>query len=221
MAIELDPGRDGLIIVDVQPDFMPGGGLPIPRGDDVVTPIGAFLERFLLPTVVATQDWHPPGHISFASVHPGLAPFDTIELHDHEQVLWPDHCVQGTSGAALHTGLPTIPITSILRKGMNPNIDSYSGFRDNHGPGGRRPETGLAGFLRDRGVRRVFVCGLALDVCVAWTAEDAVVMGFEVVLLRDMSRSVTAEGEISAIEKMRKLGVVITTSGELSSPTTT
>ncbi len=221
MERRIDEVHDALVVVDVQPDFMPGGSLPISQGDEVVAPIGAILEKRIFSTVVATQDWHPPGHISFASSHRDKKPFELIELYEHEQILWPDHCVQGTDGAALHPELPKIPITVILRKGMNRNVDSYSGFRDNHGPGGSRPETGLAGLLRGRGVERILVCGLALDVCVAWTAQDAVDMGFDVVLIRDLCRSVTDDGEKSAIEKMREVGVVMTTSGELSSTGTT
>ncbi len=216
MPIRVHRTRDALLVVDVQPDFMPGGGLPVPEGDQVVGPIAALLEKRLVQTVVATQDWHPAGHISFASSHEGEEPFDTIELYGHDQVLWPDHCVQGTAGAQLHPGIPDIPLTAIVRKGRDPKVDSYSGFRDNYGPGGDRPQTGLAGYLRERGVERVLVCGLALDVCVAWTARDAADLGFEVVLLRDLSRPVDGENAKAELERMRSQGVVITTSDELA-----
>jgi nicotinamidase/pyrazinamidase len=215
MTFRLDRERDALLIVDVQPDFMAGGALATEEGQDVAAPIAALLERRLVDTVVATQDWHPPGHISFASAHEGAAPFETIELYGHDQVLWPDHCVQGTPGAAIHAGLPRAPISMILRKGQNPLIDSYSGFRDNHGPEPARRETGLSGYLRTRGISRAIICGLALDVCVTWTALDAVEMGFEAIVIEDLCRPVSAHGGEKIIDTLKNAGVLLTTSAEL------
>jgi nicotinamidase/pyrazinamidase len=215
VTIAIDRERDALLVVDVQPDFMPGGALPIDRGDDVVGPIAALLCRGLTRTVAATQDWHPPDHVSFASQHAGRAPYETMDLYGHEQVLWPRHCVQGTPGAALHGGLPLEPFSVVVRKGQDRLVDSYSGFRDNHGPGGERPPTGLAGFLRERGVRRVVICGLALDYCVAWTALDAVAMGFQAILLGDLARPVAQASGARAIEEMSRAGVVVAEAGDL------
>lgn len=215
MTVKIDHAHDALLIVDVQPDFMPGGGLAVAGGDEIVEPIAALLERRPVATIVATQDWHMAGHISFASSHAGKAPFEQIDLYGHPQMLWPDHCIQGTTGAELHPGLPTLPITTIIRKGTDPKVDSYSGFRENHGPGSGRPETGLAGLLRGRGVRRVLICGLALDVCVAWTALDAVDMGFESIVLRDLSRPVTTAGEAAELVRMQEAGVLVISSDEL------
>jgi len=218
MTIAVDRDHDALLVVDVQPDFMPGGTLPIAGGDEVVDPIAELLARAAFKTVVATQDWHPPGHVSFASSHQGAEPFSSIELYQHEQVLWPDHCVQGTPGAALHRDLPLEQVTAILRKGADQHVDSYSGFRENHGPTPRRAETGLAGYLRSRGVRRVLVCGLALDVCVTWTALDAVTMDFAAVVLRDLCRAVTADGSAEALERLAVAGVVIAATADLEVP---
>lgn len=215
MTVVVDRKRDALLIVDVQPDFMPGGGLAIEGGDQIVAPISELLGRRLVDTVVATQDWHPAGHISFASSHEGAAPFETIELYDHEQILWPDHCVQGTAGAEIHGELPQGSISAIIRKGHDPLMDSYSGFRDNHGPGGRRRETGLSGYLRTRGISRVIMGGLAFDVCVAWTALDAIKLGFEAIVLRDLCRSVTADGEQKMTDTLIDAGVVMATSDAL------
>lgn len=215
MTITIDQSRDALVVVDVQPDFMPSGALPIAAGDEVVPPIADLLQGGTFHTIVATQDWHPKGHLSFASSHEGQQPFATIELYGHEQVLWPDHCVQGSPGAALHLSLPQEPVSAIIRKGQDPLIDSYSGFRDNHGPTKVRRETGLAGYFRSRGVKRVVICGLALDVCVTWTALDAVSMGFRTIVLRDLSRSVTAEGERRGLAEMEAAGVTVATRSDL------
>ena len=158
--MRIDSQRDALIVIDLQPDFMPGGALAVEEGDRVAQPIAELARRFA--TVVATQDWHPRGHVSFASTH-GRAPFTPIDLYGGEQMLWPDHCVAGTAGAALHPALPQELVTSILRKGTRRDVDSYSAFRENPGPDGNRAPTGLAGFLRERGIERIFVCGLARD----------------------------------------------------------
>ncbi len=188
MSITVDRSRDALLVIDVQPDFMPGGLLAVAEGDRVVAPIAAIVPKFTV--VVATQDWHPVGHRSFASSHPGKQPYDTVTLHGAPQTLWPDHCVQGSPGAALHADLPNAPLSLILRKGTHEGVDSYSAFRENVGPGGVRAATGLAGWLRERGVTRVFLCGLARDFCVRWSAEDAVAAGFEAIFLDDLTRSV-------------------------------
>ncbi len=205
------PGGPGsaLIIVDLQPDFMPGGALPVPEGDQVVEPIAGLLEKGLFPLVLATQDWHPPGHLSFASSHPGKKPFETIELHGAPQVLWPDHCVQGSPGAALHPGLPTEPLALILRKGMDREVDSYSAFRSAPGPGGRRIPTGLAGFLRERGTERVYLCGLARDFCVKWTALDAAAERFQTFFLWDLTRPVDPASGESVRAELEEAGVRI------------
>jgi nicotinamidase/pyrazinamidase len=161
-----------LVVVDVQNDFCPGGALAVPTGDEVVPVINALVPAF--PLVVATQDWHPPGHASFASSHPGHHPLDVIELAGLQQVLWPDHCVQGTTGAAFHPGLNVRPMRAIIRKGTDPEVDSYSGFRDNRAG----HPTGLAALLRELDVSAIVVVGLATDYCVAATALDALGLGF-------------------------------------------
>ncbi|PWK85834.1 nicotinamidase [Fulvimonas soli] len=196
-----------LILVDVQPDFMPGGALACHEGAAIVPGIDALLRRRLFRHVVATQDWHPRGHVSFAGAHPGRAPFETIELYGQPQTLWPAHCVQGTPGAALHPAIDWAPADLILRKGSDPRVDSYSAFRENHGPGGARPDTGLAGWLRGRGVREVYVCGLARDVCVLWTAQDAAALGFRAHMLWDLSRPVTPAGDGPARAAMAAAGI--------------
>ncbi|WP_158881591.1 bifunctional nicotinamidase/pyrazinamidase [Rhodanobacter sp. L36] len=198
-----------LIVVDVQPDFMPGGPLACHEGDAIVPGIDALLRQRLFRHVVATQDWHPHGHASFASSHPGHAPFEQITLHGQPQTLWPDHCVQGTPGAELHPGIDWSSLDALIRKGSDPNVDSYSGFRENHGPHGQRPSTGLAGWLRERGVEDVVVCGLARDVCVLWTAQDAIDLGFRVRFLWDLCRPVTPDSDRATRETLQQLGVTI------------
>jgi nicotinamidase/pyrazinamidase len=187
--MRIDPETDALVVVDLQPDFMPGGALAVAGGDEVAAPIGRLARRFR--TVVATQDWHPRGHVSFASSH-GHQPFATVELDSQRgtQRLWPDHCVAGTPGAALHPALPDELITLILRKGTRKDVDSYSAFRENRGPDGTRPRTGLAAWLEERGLKRLFLCGLARDVCVADTAVDATALGFAVYVIDDLTRAV-------------------------------
>src|SRR5579875_3766678 len=173
-----------LLIVDVQLDFMPGGALAVPDGDAVVAPINQLLARF--SHAFATQDWHPPGHASFASAHPGRAAYDTIRLPYGEQVLWPDHALQGSANAALHPGLDTRRVEVVIRKGFHPGIDSYSTFFEND----KRTATGLDGWLQQRGFRRLFLAGLATDFCVAWSAEDAVKLGYDVVVIDDACRGI-------------------------------
>ena len=182
----LSPNTDALLVIDVQPDFMPGGALAVPDGDAVVPVINRLLER--MPHAIATQDWHPPGHASFASTHTGRRPFETIELAYGAQTLWPDHCIQGSAGAALHPDLDLRRVELILRKGFRPGIDSYSAFREND----RAALTGLESYLRERGITRVFLAGLARDYCVQYTAEDALEQGFDVLILEDACRAIDA-----------------------------
>lgn len=198
-----------LIVVDVQPDFMTGGALACHEGDAVVPGIDRLLRARRFRHVVATQDWHPAGHVSFASSHPGTQAFQQIALYGHLQTLWPDHCVQGTPGAALHHGIDWSAANLILRKGSDPQVDSYSAFRENHGPHGNRPATGLAGWLHERGVDEVLVCGLARDVCVLWTAQDAQAMGFKAGLLWDLSRPVAPASDEATRATLAAQGIVL------------
>ena len=177
-----------LILVDIQNDFIPGGSLPVPLGNEIIKLVNELQDSFEL--VVATQDWHPNNHKSFASQHPGKTQFETISLHGLDQVLWPDHCVQGTKGAEFHGDLNMNKVEAVFRKGMNPDIDSYSGFYDN----GYKKATGLAGYLRDRGVKKVYVCGLAADYCVAYTAKDALKGNFETYVIEDATRAIDVTG---------------------------
>jgi nicotinamidase/pyrazinamidase len=204
-----------LIVVDLQPDFMPGGPLACHEGDTIVPGIRALLKARVFSHVVATQDWHPAGHISFASSHAGTKPFDQIDLYGHPQTLWPDHCLQATHGAALHADVDWSSLNAIIRKGSHPDVDSYSGFRENHGPDGRRPCTGLAGWLSERGVDEVYVCGLARDVCVLWTAQDAVYAGFRTHLLWDLSRPVTPTTDAATRDTLIAKGIAITEASNL------
>jgi nicotinamidase/pyrazinamidase len=177
-----------LILVDIQNDFIPGGSLPVPLGNEVIKLVNELQDSFEL--VVATQDWHPNDHKSFATQHPSKKQFETISLHGLDQVLWPDHCVQGTKGAEFHGDLNMNKVEAVFRKGMNPDIDSYSGFYDN----GYKKSTGLAGYLRDRGTKKVYVCGLAADYCVAFTAKDALKENFETYVIEDATRAIDAIG---------------------------
>lgn len=200
-----------LIVVDIQNDFLPGGALAVPRGDEVIAVCNAVMPLFR--RVVATQDWHPPGHGSFAARHPGRVPGELITLGGSAQVLWPVHCVQGTFGAALADALDGGRIDAVVRKGMDPEIDSYSGFFDND----RARATGLADRLRELGETELWVLGLALDYCVKATALDAVRLGFRVHLIVDGCRAVELEAGdgARAIAEMQAAGVTLVTSGEL------
>jgi nicotinamidase/pyrazinamidase len=191
-----------LIVVDVQNDFMPGGALAVPRGDEVVPVINRLATRF--DNVVLTQDWHPRGHASFASSHPGRKPFEIIELGYGAQVLWPDHCVQGTSGAALHSEVQVPQAQLVVRKGHHRDIDSYSAFLE----ADRKTATGLKGYLQERKIKRIVVCGLATDFCVAWTALDARAAGFETTVIEDACRAIDLEGSLArAWSEMAQTGV--------------
>ena len=183
---------DLLIAVDVQNDFCPGGALEVRHGDGVVSAINALAFRF--PHLILTQDWHPRGHVSFSSSHAGRKPFETVTLRYGEQTLWPDHCVQGTWGAELHPGLEAQRCELVLRKGHNPRLDSYSAFFEND----HETPTGLAGYISERGFRRLYVAGLATDFCVHYTAVDGRRLGFEVVVLEDACRGIDLDGSLGA-----------------------
>jgi nicotinamidase/pyrazinamidase len=200
---------NALIIVDIQNDFIPGGALPVSGGDEVIPIINELQSSFSL--IVATQDWHPAHHKSFASSHPDKKIFEKIFLHGLDQVLWPDHCVQGTSGAELHNSLNLNRVEAIFRKGMDPDIDSYSGFYDN----GYRKSTGLAGYLRERKIRKVYIAGLASDYCVFYTAKDALKENFETYLIEDASRAIDKEGFERTKEEILTLGGQIINTKEL------
>jgi nicotinamidase/pyrazinamidase len=203
-----------LILVDIQNDFLPGGALAVPDGDAVIPVANKVQALFTL--VVATQDWHPANHGSFAVTHPGKKPFDQIDLNGLPQTLWPVHCVQNTPGAALASSLSQSRIAKVFQKGTDPGIDSYSGFFDN----GHRKSTGLGEWLKARGVMEVFVCGLATDYCVRFTALDAVQFGFKTLLIEDASRGVNLRPDDvrNAVEEMKRAGVNVVRSGELGMP---
>ncbi|MEX0810073.1 MAG: bifunctional nicotinamidase/pyrazinamidase [Dongiaceae bacterium] len=195
-----------LIVVDVQNDFCPGGALAVTGGDEIVPLVNRLIDHFA--HVVLTQDWHTPSHTSFASQHEGKAPFESIELSYGPQTLWPDHCVQGTPGAAFHPDLRWTKAELILRKGFHTPIDSYSAFYEND----RTTPTGLAGYLRDRGLSKIALVGLATDFCVAFSALDAVTHGFETSVLLDGCRAIDLSGSLAASETaMRDAGVNLTT----------
>jgi nicotinamidase/pyrazinamidase len=186
---------DVLLIIDVQNDFCGGGALAVGDGDAVVPVVNRFTERF--DHVVLTQDWHPPGHSSFATSHPGSAPFESVTMPYGQQTLWPDHCVQGTSGAAFHPQLVTDRAELVIRKGFRSAIDSYSAFYEND----RQTPTGLAGYLRERGLQRIFLAGLATDYCVYYSAVDARRLGFDTVLVEAGCRAIDLAGSLDAAWK--------------------
>lgn len=197
MTDRIHPGeRDVLLVVDIQNDFCPGGALAVPRGDEVVPVINRLSRAF--DHVVLTQDWHPAGHSSFASVHPGKKPYDIVEMFYGPQILWPDHCVQGTHGAAFRSDLDVPHVELIIRKGYRPRIDSYSALFEND----HNTPTGLAGYLRERGLGRVFLAGLAFDFCVRYSAEDAAAAGFEVVVVEDACRGIDLNGSVADTRRM-------------------
>ena len=211
--MRIERKTDALLVVDLQHDFLPGGALAVAEGDAIVTPVAALAPTF--ETVVATQDWHPPGHVSFASSHPGRRPFEALALPQGPQELWPDHCVRGTRGAALHPALPDAALTLLLRKGTRLEVDSYSAFRENLGPDGRRPTTGLGAWLKARGVRRVFVCGLARDFCVRASAVDAAAEGLDTIVLDDLTRAVFPDRRADTDAALSAAGVRMARSAEL------
>jgi len=194
--------RDVLLVVDVQNDFCPGGRLPVTRGNEVVPVINELATRF--EHVVLTQDWHPSGHASFASSHPGKMPYETIRVDYGEQILWPDHCVQGTHGAELRSDLRVPHACLLVRKGIHREIDSYSAFREND----HVTPTGLAGYLRERGLERVFLAGLAYDFCVRYSAEDAQRAGFTALVVEDACRAIDVNGSADTTRRaLEALGV--------------
>jgi nicotinamidase/pyrazinamidase len=196
-----------LIVIDVQNDFLPGGALAVAHGDEVVAPINRLAARFA--NVLLTQDWHPRGHASFASSHPGKRPFETACLAYGEQLLWPEHCVQGSHGAALAADLAIPHAQLVLRKGYHEGVDSYSAFVE----ADRRTPTGLAAYLRERGLKKLYLCGLATDYCVAWSALDARAAGFEATLIEDACRAIDLEGSLArAWREMDAAGVARTSS---------
>jgi nicotinamidase/pyrazinamidase len=202
---------EALLLVDLQYDFMPGGALAVPRGDEVVPLANQLAPRFEL--VVASQDWHPPDHRSFASQHPGKHPGDVIELEGLAQRLWPDHCVQNTPGAELHRDLDRSQIERVFQKGADPTIDSYSAFYDN----AHRRATGLGDYLKSKGVAKIFLMGLATDYCVKFSTIDAIDLGFEVVVIEDGCRAIEAEpGDLEkATNEMLRKGATILNSSAL------
>ena len=193
-----------LIVIDVQNDFCPGGALAVTGGDEIVPMVNRLIGEF--DHVVLTQDWHPAGHSSFASVHPGKNPFETTEMPYGTQTLWPDHCVQGTDGAAFHADLEWTKAELVIRKGFRPAIDSYSAFFEND----RRTPTGLAGYLRERGISDLTLVGLATDFCVAYSALDAVRSGFKATVLLEACRAIDLGGSLAAMkDEMAKAGVTL------------
>ncbi|PLZ03718.1 bifunctional nicotinamidase/pyrazinamidase [Burkholderia sp. WAC0059] len=203
-------GSEVLLAIDLQNDFMPGGALAVTAGDEVVPVVNRLAGAFA--HVVLTQDWHPAAHVSFAANHPGRQPFETLTLPYGEQVLWPVHCVQGTEGAALHRGLDVPHARALIRKGHHADVDSYSAFLE----ADRKTPTGLAGYLRETGVTRVYCCGLATDYCVAWSALDARAAGFEVRLVEDASRAIDLNGSLAAAwAQLQAAGVQRVQSGDV------
>jgi len=202
--------QDVLLVIDVQNDFCPGGALAVAEGDAVIEPILRLAPRF--GHIVLTQDWHPASHSSFAMSHPGGKPFETIRLDYGAQTLWPAHCVQGTPGAEFHPALRLPQAELVLRKGFRPAIDSYSAFYEND----RTTPTGLAGYLRERGIERVFLAGLAYDYCVAWSALDARRLGWPAIVIRDACRAIDLDGSGARAEAgFERAGVEVIDSTEL------
>ncbi|MCU1742135.1 MULTISPECIES: bifunctional nicotinamidase/pyrazinamidase [unclassified Pseudomonas] len=198
----LNDPRCALVVIDMQNDFIPGGQLAVQGGDEIVPLINRLGARFR--NVVVAQDWHPAGHVSFASSHPGKAPFDSVQLPYGAQTLWPEHCVQGSHGAQLHADLNLPHAQLIVRKGFNRDIDSYSAFVE----ADRRTPTGLSGYLKERGIDTVYLVGLALDYCVAWSALDARTAGFNTVLIVDACRAIDLDGSLQrALGEMEAAGV--------------
>jgi len=200
-----------LLVIDVQNCFLPGGSLAVKDGDQVIPVINRIAKRFA--NVVMTQDWHTAGHVSFASSHPGKKPFDTIDLAYGKQVLWPDHCVQGTDGAALSSNLAIPQAGLVIRKGFHKDVDSYSAFTEADG----KTTTGLAAYLKARNIKRVFVAGLATDFCIAWSALDARKAGFETYVVEDACRGIDTQGSLAkAWSDMAKAGVKRIQSGDIA-----
>ena len=208
-------GRSVLLVVDVQPDFLPGGALGVRGADQIIAPLADVMHSALFTYRVATQDWHPPGHISFASRHE-KEPMSQIELYGHEQVLWPDHCVQNSPGAQLAEGLPWERVSAIIRKGDDPLVDSYSVFRNNWNPKGQRPTTGLAGYLRELKITDVYLAGLTRDFCVRWSARDAAADGFNTSVIWDLTRPVDPCDDMAVQQDLEKRGIKIIGQADLT-----
>jgi nicotinamidase/pyrazinamidase len=201
---------DALLVVDVQYDFLPGGSLAVNGGDEIIAPINGLGRRF--ESVFLTQDWHPNGHISFASSHEGTKPFEIMTLPYGPQVLWPDHCVWNTRGAELSDDLDLPHAQAVIRKGFHEVVDSYSGFQE----ADRKTKTGLAGYLRERGIKRLFIAGLATDFCVNWTAVDARTAGFETYVIEDVTRAIDTNGSLEqAWKDMTAAGVRRVTTADI------
>jgi nicotinamidase/pyrazinamidase len=201
---------DALLVIDVQNCFIPGGSLAVKGGDEIVPLINQIAKAF--ENVVITQDWHTPDHVSFASSHPGKKPFEMMKLGYGDQVLWPDHCVQGTEGAAVSKDLSIPQAQLVIRKGFHKDVDSYSAFLE----ADRKTETGLAGYLKGRGIKRVFLVGLATDYCVAWSALDARRFGFEAAVIEDACRGIDLNGSVAkAWADMKAAGVQRVQSGDI------
>lgn len=213
---KIDRKKTALVVTDIQYDFLPGGALGVERGDEILDGVSKLMNSGGYRIVVGTQDWHPEGHISFASRHEGIEPFDTVEIHGHKETAWPDHCVQNTRGAELVRDLPWSRAAAIIRKGMDPQADSYSTFRNNWDAAGERPRTGLAGYLRERGIGTVVLCGLARDVCVFWSAQDAVEAGFQTFFVWDLTRAVQPENNKQNRRTLESQGVVIVQAGDIA-----
>ncbi len=211
MASNERAGNEALLIVDLQNDFCPGGSLAVDEGDRIAEVINGLAPGF--PVVVATKDWHPPDHISFASNHPGKEPFDSVPVSYGEQLLWPDHCVQGTRGAKFHPSLDQKPVQLVLHKGTRSDLDSYSAFFEND----HKTPTGLDGYLRELQVTYLYICGIATDVCVFYSVTDALRLGYEVTVIEDAVRGVDqpAGSVEKALDTMRANGATITSSAEL------
>lgn len=197
-----------LILVDIQKDFLPGGALPVPKGDEIIPVVNRIQEHFDL--VVATQDWHPQNHGSFASNHPGKKLYEKIYLEGLEQVLWPDHCVQGSNGAEFAANLDMRKVEAIFRKGTDPRIDSYSGFFDN----GHKKSTGMGDYLKGRGIKQVYVVGLAAEYCVYYTILDALMLEFETFLIKYGTRALSEEGLQAALQDIQEKGGTVIESSE-------
>ncbi|MDM8168537.1 bifunctional nicotinamidase/pyrazinamidase [Roseovarius sp.] len=195
---------EALIVIDMQYDFCPGGALAVEGGDEIVPGINALIDEF--PAVILTQDWHPAGHSSFASSYKDKAPFETVEMSYGTQVLWPDHCIQGSDGAAFHADLDTDSADMIVRKGFNPSIDSYSAFFEND----HETPTGLHGYLQTRGIEQLTMVGLATDFCVNFSAVDAAKLGYDVTVLTELCRGIDLDGSLAAaLEGMKGAGVKV------------
>lgn len=223
MGLAINPETDALLVIDIQNDFIPGGMLQVAGGDEIIPGVASLASQF--KTIILSQDWHPENHASFASNHPGAAPFTQIQAVYGPQTLWPDHCVQGTSGAEFHPDLHACGLVNaaalVVRKGMNPDIDSYSAFFENDGV----TPTGLAGALRERGIKRVVCVGLAYDFCVGFSALDAVKSGFEAVVVKDLTRAIAAPVSDTRTtadqmdERLAQAGVILTQLADVAAAT--